>query len=158
MRLQQRRGFLRRGQQDELPVAAVRVQVQVIAQLVADLRRIARDVDVEILKSGGFARQMRQRPAITIHQRGRGHLDEIAEHQAHSVAPDAAHVERDRLIEDVGAVEHGAKLFGALVTNAQLTLNNYGNIMYEKNVLSALQQRAELQNIYPVPHSWNDFD
>ena len=55
-------------------------------------------------------------------------------------------------------LEHGAKLFGALVTNAQLTLNNYGNIMYEKNVLSALQQRAELQNIYPVPHSWNDFD
>ena len=55
-------------------------------------------------------------------------------------------------------LEHGAKLFGALVTNGQLTLINYGNIMYEKNVLSALQQRAELQNIYPVPHSWNDFD
>lgn len=55
-------------------------------------------------------------------------------------------------------LKHGSKLYGALVSNRLLTLNNDGIIKYEKNVLSTLQQRAELQNIYATPHSWNDFD
>ena len=82
LHVQQRRRLLRRGQQDELPVAAVRVQIQVIAQLIANLGAVARDIDVEIGLRGFLARQMLQRAVVALHQSGRGHLDEIAEHQA----------------------------------------------------------------------------
>ena len=63
--IEQRRGLLAGGQQDELPIGPVRVQVDRIIQLIPDFRRIAGNVDVEIGKGGGLARQ--QRPVFLGH-------------------------------------------------------------------------------------------
>mmetsp|Transcript_27433 Transcript_27433/g.50534 ORF Transcript_27433/g.50534 Transcript_27433/m.50534 type:complete len:205 (-) Transcript_27433:786-1400(-) len=66
--VQKRRGFLIRGQQDKLPVATPVVEVEMIVQLIADLRRIARDIDMKIGEIGGLARQMFERTIIALHQ------------------------------------------------------------------------------------------
>jgi hypothetical protein len=46
-----RRLLLRRGQQDEAPVRPVGVEIEVIAELIPDLGRVARQVDVEIARA-----------------------------------------------------------------------------------------------------------
>ena len=89
MRLQQRRCLLRRGQQDELPVAAVFIEVEPVVQLVRDLGRIARDVDVKVGQFGLFPGQMPERTVIPFDQRGAVDRDEVAEHEAE--ADEAVH-------------------------------------------------------------------
>ena len=78
-----------RRQQDELPVAAVFVEVEIVTQLIADLGREAGDVDVEIGELGLFAGEMLQCAIVPLDQRGAVDWDQVAEHEAE--ADEAVH-------------------------------------------------------------------
>jgi hypothetical protein len=60
-------------EQDELPVEARMVEVERIAQLVPDLGRIARDVDVEVLEPCLLPREVLERPSVALDQHGAFH-------------------------------------------------------------------------------------
>jgi hypothetical protein len=80
--IEQRRLLLRRGQQDELPVRPVGVEVKVIPELIPDLGRVSRQVDMKILERGFLARKMLERPVVAVDELRRGDLDEVPEHEA----------------------------------------------------------------------------
>ena len=81
------------GKQDELLITALRVKIKIILKLMPDLRRVAGDVDVKVRELGAFPGEMLQRAVIAFDERGRGHLEEVAEHEA--VADEAVHLSVD---------------------------------------------------------------
>ena len=79
--VQQRRILLRRGQQDELPVRPVGVEVEVVVKLIPDLGRIAGQVDVEIVELRCLPSKVLERAVVAFDKGGRGDLDQVPEHQ-----------------------------------------------------------------------------